>query len=104
MRVLIILLISLMWMCNTTEPEEPKVSIIIDYMYFNNGNHGSLYVKHNNEILYILEERDRDTLEVPLDWIEIVWNQVDVRTKEVFPKEMREYNVYGTMFNYEDAE
>ena len=106
-KMVLVLVVSLMYMCDTVEPaeqNEPTVRIIIDYMYYQNGNHGQLYVKHNNEVLYVLEERDYDTLEVPLDWLEITWDQVDVRTKEIFPKELREYNIYGTMFREVDPE
>lgn len=104
MRALIILLISLMWMCETVETEEALVPIIVDYMYYKNGNHGSLYVKHNNEILYVLEERDRDTLYVPEDWIILTWEQQGVYSEEIYPKEWREYDIYNSTFNYEDVE
>ena len=106
-KMLVVLVVSIMYMCDTVEPveqKEPTVRIIIDYMYYQNGNHGQIYVKRNSEVLYVLEERDYDTLEVPLDWLEITWDQVDVRTKEIFPKEMREYNVFGTMFREVDPE
>jgi hypothetical protein len=83
--------------CNSVD-SDTKIPIIVDYKYYSSGSHSSLTIAQNNEILYILEERDYDTLYVEEDWIIFTWEQSTKQKEEVFPKEWRKYKVYNTRF------